>query len=54
MPSRETLRVLEVSPKWASRGSEGRPFERLANADAVAAPAFLLSNFLHVEIKAWK
>lgn len=29
-------------------------FEGLANADAAAAPAFLLSNFLHVEIKTWK
>ena len=28
--------------------------ERLADAHAVAAPAFLLFNFLHVDIKTWK
>jgi len=29
-------------------------FERLADADAAAAPAFLLSNFLHVDIRTRK
>jgi len=29
-------------------------FERLSDADAAAAPAFLLSNFLHVDIRTRK
>ena len=42
--------LLEVGIAWVGSAH----FESLANADAAAAPAFLLSNFLHVEIKIWK
>ena len=42
--------LLEVGIAWVGRAD----FERPVNADAAAAPAFLVSNFLLVEIKTWK
>jgi hypothetical protein len=43
--------LLEMVIAWFGRAH----FERLANADAAAAPPFLLFNFLHIDIRtrAW-